>query len=325
MNEAGKIVLGRRCGGQYHPGSGKTSRNQFASIAERDGRGRAAASRKFAGVGGDQVAEERELGFLEQLRRGEPARAAWVAFVQRYSGVVLQTIQELESDYDAVLDRYLYVCEKLAERDCKRLLAFKRGGAGEFAAWLRAVTRNLCIDYLRQQQGRRRLPRPITRLPALDQEVFETSFWRGHSAAETHEQLRTTRPELRFSQILESLERIQTALRPWQLQRVLHPKANSSPVSPVSRSGDDWLDQVPDARAGPEDDVLLQEKARLLQEAVAELPEQARLLLRLRFEQGLTLQDIARLSGLADHRKVHEELACIIEQLQNKLKGRGWD
>lgn len=74
------------------------------------------------------MADEPELAFLEQLRRKQTAKPGWAFFVQRYSGLVLQTIQELESDYDQVLDRYLYVCQKLADRDCKRLLNFKRGG-----------------------------------------------------------------------------------------------------------------------------------------------------------------------------------------------------
>jgi len=270
------------------------------------------------------VADEPELAFLDQLRRRQTAKPGWAFFVQQYSGLLLHTIREAESDYDQVLDRYLYVCQKLAEREFKRLLSFKQGGQREFAAWLRAVTRNLCIDYLREQQGRRRLPRAIARLPALDQEVFEAAFWQGHNATETHELLRVNHPELRFAQVLESLERIQTALQPWQLQKVLDQKPAPNPVSPVGRSGEDLLEQVPDGRAGPEEDALLQEKANLLQKAVAELPEPARLLLRLRFELGLTLQEIARLSGLTDHRKVHEELARICEQLQGKLKGRGW-
>ena len=93
---------------------------------------------------------------------------------------------------------------------------------------------------------------------------------------------------------------------------------------PLNLSLFDGDEQFPDERAGPEEDLLLLERARLLQQALAELPAASRLLLRLRFERGLTLQEIARLSGLADHRKVHEALARIFEQLQGKLKGRGW-
>jgi RNA polymerase sigma factor (sigma-70 family) len=265
-----------------------------------------------------------ELAFLEQLGRRQTAKAGWAFFVQHYSGLILQTIREAESDYDQVLDRYLYVCQKLADNGFKRLLRFQRGGPREFAAWLRAVTRNLCIDFLREQQGRRRLPRAISRLSALDQEIFETAFWQGHTAAETHEILRASHPGLRFAQILDSLERIQAALQPWQLQKVLDQKPAPAPVSPVGSSGEDLLEQIADGRASPEEDTLLQEKAKLLQGAVAELPEPARLLLRLRFELGLTLQEMARLSGLGDHRKVHEELAHILAQLQGTLKRRGW-
>jgi RNA polymerase sigma factor (sigma-70 family) len=136
--------------------------------------------------------------------------------------------------------------------------------------------------------------------------------------------LRASHPRLHFAQVLESLERIRVALQPWQVQKVLGQRSTPAPVSPVGPEGENLLEQVPDGRAGPEEDVLLQEKSKLLEKAVAELPEPARLLLRLRFELGLTLQEIAHLSGRADHRKVHEELARILGQLQGRLKERGW-
>ena len=83
------------------------------------------------------------------------AEVGWAFFVQHYSGLLLQVARTFASDYDEIQERYLYVCEKLAEHDFQRLGRFTHGGQTQFAAWLRAVARNLCIDYLRKQRGRR--------------------------------------------------------------------------------------------------------------------------------------------------------------------------
>lgn len=272
---------------------------------------------------GTRVASEHELEFLNHLRRRRKAKPAWSFFLHTYSGLILQVIRELESGYDDVLDRYLYVCQKLAERNFKRFNKFKHGGQKEFAAWLRAVARNLCIDYLREQRGRRRLPRPVARLPELDQDVFEVVYWKGHSATEAFERLRTARPELQFSDVLGSLQRIEASIRPYKLALLAgasrQPAREASPATP-----EEILAQIPDQRIGPEADVLLRERLKALQEALTELPESDRLVLRLRFEMGLTLQQTATASGLGDHRKVHERLVRILEQLRERLSARGW-
>ena len=265
------------------------------------------------------MAGEPELTFLKQLRSPRTAGAGWSFFVERYSGLILQTIHNFEAEYDQVLDRYLYVCTKLAEGQGERLKKFRHGGEGDFCAWLRAVVRNLCIDYLREQSGRRRLPSAIARMTALDQDVFRAVFWDGWNASQTFEHLRTGRPQLSFAAVLESLERIQAAVQPWRLALIAQsPGQRANPAHPTT--ADEVLDQMPDEKPGPEADALLQEQFTLLHSAVSELPDADRLLLRLRFEMSLTLQQVATASGLGDHRKVHAALARILERLREGFK-----
>ena len=95
------------------------------------------------------MATESELFFLRQLRRESSAAAGWSAFLERYSGLMLQVARRSAIDNDEAHDRYLYACERLAENGFKRLLKFHRGGEAEFSAWLRAVMRNLCVDEFR--------------------------------------------------------------------------------------------------------------------------------------------------------------------------------
>ena len=269
------------------------------------------------------MASEQNLKFLKGLRRRHTAKPGWSFFLHTYSGLVLHTIQEFEADYDDILDRYLYVCQKLAEHNFKRFDKFRHGGQREFAAWLRAVARNLCIDYLREQRGRRRMPRPVARLPALDQDVFEAVYWDGHSAAEAFEALRVARPQLRFSDVVESLERVQASVRPWKLALAAE-AATRKPVPGGHTTPEEVLAQIPAQGVSPEADVILQERLSVLEQVLAELPDSDRLLLRLRFEMGLTLQQTAAASGLGDHRKAHERLVRILEQLRERLSARGW-
>jgi len=265
------------------------------------------------------VTIEPGLTFLTQLRSPRTAAAAWSFFVERYSGLILETIHNFEAEYDAVLDRYLYVCTNLAKGQGERLRKFRQGGEREFCAWLRAVVRNLCIDYVRQQSGRRRLPSAIARMTDWEQAVFRAVYWEGWTASQAFENLRASHPQLNFSEVLETLERIQAAVPPWRLALMAQPSGQrANPARPTT--ADEVLDQLPDGNPGPEADVLLRERFQTLEKRVSELPDEDRLLLRLRFEMGLTLQQVATASGLDDHRKVHAALARILERLREGFK-----
>jgi len=265
------------------------------------------------------MATHSELLFLAQLRRESTSAAGWSTFVERYSGLVLQVVRKFASEHDDVLDRYLYACEQLAADGCRRLKSFKRGGEAEFAAWLRAVVRNLCIDYLRQQIGRRRLPRSISRMSDLDQRLFELVFWAGHSAAEAFEELRTSHRGLTLAEVLDSHERLQLAIRPLQHALMVAPRPDSRAAA-VEAAVARLTDRQPGA------DTLLAEREQLdaLAATLAELPDEDRLLLRLRFDQGLTLAQIARVVRLGDYRKVHQRLGRILEAVRNGLGRRGF-
>ncbi|MEI4927199.1 sigma factor, partial [Klebsiella pneumoniae] len=79
----------------------------------------------------------------------------------------------------------MFVCEKLCERKYRRLLSFRPNGRARFSTWLRAVVRNLSLDWLRSKFGRRQVFRSIVRLGAIDQEIFKSVFQRGLSIQNT--------------------------------------------------------------------------------------------------------------------------------------------
>jgi RNA polymerase sigma factor (sigma-70 family) len=89
--------------------------------------------------------------------RDLPARdAAWSRLIESHSRLLLRLAHSLGGDHDLVMDRYLFVLEKLREDDYRRLRAFAPGGPARFSTWLLVVGRNLCLDHHRARYGRDR-------------------------------------------------------------------------------------------------------------------------------------------------------------------------
>lgn len=110
------------------------------------------------------MVETRIDQILEQL--GSPAsHEAWSLFLEDYGGIIYQVIRHFEADSDDAADCFQFVCERFCEAKFRRLRRFNPAGAAKFTTWLRAVARNLCLDWQRKQFGRPRLFRSIARQP----------------------------------------------------------------------------------------------------------------------------------------------------------------
>ena len=83
---------------------------------------------------------------------------------------------------------------------------------------------------------------------------------------------------------------------------------------------DQWLS---DPHPDPEMRAASLERESSLRRMVARLPDQERLLIRLRFEQDLTLDQIARLTGLKDAQTVDRRLRQILDSMRESLGGSG--
>jgi RNA polymerase sigma factor (sigma-70 family) len=85
----------------------------------------------------------------------EPAReAAWERLISRYTRLVLHVSRSFGGGYDAVMDRYEYVLERLREDDFRRVRGFRLDGSAAFPTWLVVVARRLCLDHHRRENGR---------------------------------------------------------------------------------------------------------------------------------------------------------------------------
>jgi len=83
---------------------------------------------------------------------------------------------------------------------------------------------------------------------------------------------------------------------------------------------DDAREQDPvDQRPNQESVLASQEQEEHLVAALARLPAPEPLLIRLRFEEALSLEQIAKLTGLGDAQRVHRRIADILGMLRKKI------
>ncbi len=245
-----------------------------------------------------QTPEELSDAALLELFRSDPG-AAWHPFIERYAGLVLATLRYLGFDHDEAMDRFVYVCEKLTEDGCRRLRQVRfTGREGELVPWIRTVVRNLSISWTRSVDGRRRLFKSIEQLPGREQRVFELYFWHGLSPSEVREHLRVERQkEMAFSEVLDALSTVFEHLdanQLWRLaSRLARHRVAVTVESPHPETG--RVFEPPASAASPEERLLGKEREERVGSALAALPARDRLVLQLRYEEALSLDEVAEI------------------------------
>ena len=263
--------------------------------------------------------EQPDENILQQLRSSDP-HEAWTRFLEEYSGLIFQVVRHLENDLDRASDCFQFVCEKLSEHRFRRLQQFKPRGPASFSTWLRAVVRNLCLDWRRREFGRERPFRSISRLSVFDQEVFKHVYERGVPAGETLPLLQSKFPEVTPERFAESRDRIElelTANQRWRLGVRSARRARGTRVTGEEVEATPL--EIADPRPGPEALVILEERRATLSCALDRLSKPERLLVRLRFEQELTLEQIARLLDLGNAQRADRQLKAILARLREEL------
>ena len=97
-----------------------------------------------------------ELSGLLAAAGSAPGEAAWAAFLQAHSRLLLSVCRSVGRDYDATMDAYAFVLDQLRKDDYRRLRAYAADGRSKFTTWLVVVARRLCLDHHRHEYGRAR-------------------------------------------------------------------------------------------------------------------------------------------------------------------------
>jgi RNA polymerase sigma factor (sigma-70 family) len=261
--------------------------------------------------------DDRQAAALLCRFQSPRAQEAWVEFLQSYAPLIFQVVRLSEQDADAAADCFLFVCEQLSRKRFRRLRRFQPKGPASFATWLRTVVRRLYLDWHRKEFGRQRIFQSLQSLSALEQGIFRWVYEQGASLEEAFMQLRGRYPDLTREQVAASWERIQGLLTPRQLflLGVRRPK-----LEPLEAAEEGWPEQqLADPGPDPESLAALEEQRTALAQALSRLPAPDRLLIRLRFEHELTLEEVARLTKSGDAQSVDRRIRGILERLRKEM------
>lgn len=242
---------------------------------------------------------------VDRLLAGEPA--AWSGFLEIYSPLILQVARLLERDEDRTADCFLFACEGLRRNGCRRLRAYRPGGAASFSTWLRVVVRNLALDWRRSRFGRRVVPAAVTSLEPLERELYLLLNHRGLTVDEALGALQTLFPRLQTQDFLDALERLHSDAAPPPRPRLVRSTAAGVEA------------RVAESRPGPEELAATRERTERVARALERLPAGERLLVRLRFEADLTLAQVAERAGLGSPQAADRKLRSVLDRLRSSL------
>lgn len=229
---------------------------------------------------------------------------AWEEFLKRYSKLILKVCWKFEKEYDKVMQQYLFVCEKLVENDFSLLKNFSfdfNEKSPKFTAWLIVVARNICIDYYRTQHGRKRYPAGIANLPKDDKQFFELYYWKGSSLGEISE-IMNLYADSNKETAFDKLERINSLLvRTPELQlKTEYISFNEQRILPY----EDLSNEI-DFVEGMEN-------------WIADLSSLEKIIVRLRFWDGLTAREISEVLNISPYNKVYSILNKALKTLRER-------
>lgn len=253
---------------------------------------------------------------LRALLAADP-EIGWRAFIDDYTPLLLALIERAGvTKRDEAMEVYVLVCERLAENDCARLRQ-RDPGKGALGAWLSVVVRNMVVDWVRSRAGRRRLFGSVRDLSRSDQRVFELYYWEDRTPSEIVEILRMEQfGRITLLDVLDALDRIHGVLTERHHSELISMTVRSRPMASVDEELAAGA-EVRDEAAGPEARAAAREAHVRLEAALAALPPEDAAIVRLKYLQGLSLEQIRRalhLDRLGDDR-----LAGIMRRLRARL------
>ena len=249
---------------------------------------------------------------VKLLRRLKSADAgmAWVEFLDVYAPLIMHVATQFEYRQERINECFLYACEQLNDNGFRRLLKFNAAGKAQFNTWLSTVVFNLCADWHRREYGRVTLLPAIAALPAFDQSVYRMVIEQGMDKEASFQALRADFPDLTRELVTNAVARVHSLLTPRQRWQITVRNRGRRQARRVS--AEDLFEKLPDTASGPEADAEKQQELEALQDGISRLPADQRLLLRLRFQEGLRLKKIAQL-------KVHGDVNVAWRQIQSAI------
>jgi RNA polymerase sigma factor (sigma-70 family) len=248
--------------------------------------------------------------WLASLHSGDSV-AAWDEFVGQYRRLIFAAIRHSTSDADDVMDVFAHVCDALRADGLARLRKYPADGTAraQFSTWLVTVVHRLTVDWFRHRDGRPQAVAP-TSLTPRQQEVYRLVFLEHHPHLEAYhllgQQGDTALSHRAFVEDLRAAQRAFNASRP-------RPHLRSVPLSGSL------------ADPGEDGEHILQtaETRRRVDEALATLPHDEQVALRLFVVNGMPAAEVARVVGWPDAKAVYNRVYRLLKTLRRHFEDSG--
>ncbi len=257
----------------------------------------------------------------------EGSEKAWHDFVERYSGLILGVTrrQLFEADEDQIRTIYVEILASLYNGALKKYRA-----KSSLSTWLIVFTRNRARDYLRKIYGRSTVPDGYSKFNKRDKLVFKLYYIEMLPLEAILLQLRWSEPQITIDDIVTSIRRIERMLNPRYLKNLAEKnQARRHGVRKVllaryfvdmSVRDDIYIRYVrPDA-------VMLErenkKRVQELRERITELHEDERRILYLRFDKGLSANEIADEMDISERRRVYTIIDGIMRKLRKSIESK---
>jgi len=242
---------------------------------------------------------------------------AWSAFLERYAARIQDWLALFLGSRALSDDCFPFVLEELHRGKCRKLATFDPDGIASFSSWLGVVTRRLAVDWRRRNDGRPRDFEVVGGLSLLEQEIFRFVCDLGMRTEDAFAVLLPRFPTLTFDGLETALSRLRQALSSRQHWLLTVRRTRVLSVAEVDPA-DLW---VRDEAPNPEQAALRNEQNSRLEWALAQLPPRDQVLLRLRYQQDLTLREMAPLVGASTAQAVDRELRRVLGRLRTLFGG----
>lgn len=252
---------------------------------------------------------------------------AWHEFVLRYSALIRVIVRRYYPGWpeDDQLNVYVQVLEYLHAQGLGRY-----DGRAALSTWVMTVTRSRCCDALRHELGRRRPPKWVQELPALEREIYQLHVVEGLAAPALQERLRRRGFELEEEELDRAIEALSQRLdRPSQRRMAYDREARS--VGALSGRVLETMDQLrleleELAEAARPDHALFEARTRALlgelEGCVERLNGPERQIIELRFYREMSAPGIAERLNLPGPRQVYSLINRALALLRDMLERR---
>lgn len=232
----------------------------------------------------------------------QDAETAWRIFCDKYSDFIFTCLRRSGFDYDEAMERFVYIFEKLCEDDFRRLKSVKyAGNEGDLTPWLRQVVKNLCVNWAWSADGRKRLFGFVAEMPPREQRIFQLYFWQGQTPFEIYETLRLEHDKtVELNDIFDALEAIFEHLsenKRWRLMSNLNRMRKTLSLDFEDEDGNFVIEPIDESAENAEENLQKKEIVGQLNAALETLSTREKLVVQFRYEQTMTLSEIAKMLG----------------------------